>query len=419
MNMKPQELFRVKKAVYGLLNAPKRWFEKLSGTLLQLGWVQHQLDKCLFMLYHENQLVGLCGIHVDDVLCSGVGSFYENQVQKLRDTFPFGSWKHADKETVTFCGCEVRQDHEYHVYLGQERFAEGIYEIPVTKERRQTPDADLTEAERTQMRQTLGSLNWRSTQTAPWLLATTSHLQGCVVHGKVKHLLEVNKLVRLSLKHKHHVLKFSAYVTDPVIVTFADSSFASRSDGSSQGGQITLLMDGCVMNEKEAPFSVISWTSRRLRRVARSSTSAEVQMVGNGLDIHEFIKLAWCGLEERLNLRNPDPHIQKMKSCLVTDSKNVYDGLKRVESAGLHLEELRTGVELLSVKERIGPAGVDVRWVDSGQELADGLTKTWQTEQLLRILHLGVWKLVYDPMFVSYKRKKELARRICYLFMNT
>jgi hypothetical protein len=90
------------------------------------------------------------------------------------------------------------QDQEKHIYLGQEKFSQSICEIVLTKERKSELEDNITEQERTQMRQTLGSLNWRANQTAPWLLATTSHLQGCVVNGTVKHLLETNKLVRLS-----------------------------------------------------------------------------------------------------------------------------------------------------------------------------------------------------------------------------
>ena len=55
-------------------------------------------------------------------------------------------------------------------------------------------------------------------------------------------------------------------------------------------------------------------------------------------------------------------------------------------------------------------AGVDVRWVDSGQELADGLTKCWKHDQLLKVLGIGIWKIVYDPLFDSYKSKKEMAQ---------
>lgn len=133
------------------------------------------------------------------------------------------------------------------------------------------------------------------------------------------------------------------------------------------------------------------WWLHRGQKPSASWYTPELRSAWN-----EFWDRLLRGVTERLNLRNPDPHIQKMKSCLITDSKNVYDGLNRIESAGLHLEELRTGVELLSVKERIGPAGVAVRWVDSGQELADGLTKCWKHEQLIRVLSLGYWKLVYD-----------------------
>jgi hypothetical protein len=77
LHMKETELFRLKKAIYGLLNAPKRWFEKLSRTLIGLGWIQHQLDKCMLMLYDDDdpqKLVGMCGMYVDDLLCSGSGS---------------------------------------------------------------------------------------------------------------------------------------------------------------------------------------------------------------------------------------------------------------------------------------------------------------------------------------------------------
>ena len=129
LHMKETELFRLKKAIYGLLNAPKRWFEKLSRTLIGLGWIQHQLDKCMFMLYDDDdpqKLVGMCGMHVDDLLCSGSGSKYENCVQQLRSVFPFGSWSFADEEVVTFCGCELFQDQEKHIYLGQEKFYQSI-----------------------------------------------------------------------------------------------------------------------------------------------------------------------------------------------------------------------------------------------------------------------------------------------------
>lgn len=48
LNMKDHEILRIAKAIYGLLNAPKKWFEALSSFLLVDGWISHALDQCLF-----------------------------------------------------------------------------------------------------------------------------------------------------------------------------------------------------------------------------------------------------------------------------------------------------------------------------------------------------------------------------------
>jgi hypothetical protein len=50
---------------------------------------------------------------------------------------------------------------------------------------------------------------------------------------------------------------------------------------------------------------------------------------------------------------------------------------------------------------RLSDAAVEPRWVSSEQEFADGLTKPWTFDQLLRALNLGVWSSHFDPLFVS------------------
>ena len=67
-------------------------------------------------------------------------------------------------------------------------------------------------------------------------------------------------------------------------------------DGSSQGGQISMLMGRDVLTGSKTPFCVLNWSSRRLRRVARSATSAEAQMSANALDNHGFAKLAFLDM---------------------------------------------------------------------------------------------------------------------------
>jgi hypothetical protein len=412
LNMKDYQILRLAKAVYGLLNAPKQWFNSLCEFLISDGWIQHSLDKCLFKRVGScGNVVGYLGVHVDDILCSGSGTDFEQAIDRLRNRFTFGSWDNAMEKSLTYCGCEIRQQADYSISVTQERFALSIDEITLTKERREEVMSEITHEERRSMRQTLGALNWRATQTAPWILSTVSHLQGTVETGTVADLNAVNKLVRLQRKRFEHGLQFPSIPGQVTLVTFTDAAWATRKDFSSQGGQLTLLMQENTLHGSKSPFCVISWGSRRLRRVARSSTSAEAQMAGNALDTHEFCKLSLFDMEHsfKLDLRKTDEYLQQVTSCMVCDARNIYDGVVKVETSGLQMEEKRTAIELLAIKERLSQAKVLLKWVDGEQELADGLTKPWRHEPLIKALEKGEWRIVYDPHFQSARRKKALG----------
>ena len=98
-------------------------------------------------------------------------------------------------------------------------------------------------------------------------------------------------------------------------------------------------------------------------------------MCANALDFHEFSKLGWIDLQEpaKVDLRVADEYLRTFESGLIVDARNIYDGLSRVESSGLQMEEKRTAIELLAIKERLHQAAVDLKWADGEQELTDGL----------------------------------------------
>ena len=76
----------------------------------------------------------------------------------------------------------------------------------------------------------------------------------------------------------------------------------------------------------------------------------------------------------------------------------------KVETSGLHMEERRTAIELLAVKERLQQAGVCLKWVNGDQELADGLTNGWKHEALIKALGEAHWRIVYDPEYQSARK---------------
>ena len=376
LGMKPNEIFRILKAVYGLLRAPRCWFEKLNSVLISQGWVRSRLEPCIWKLYHQGKLQGLIGGHVDDLLVCGPedpNSLFQQKVAQLREAFPFGSWKSAKAETISFCGCDLTQLPDYSVEMSQEKYADTISEINLSKERKLKKESPLTDAEKRQFRVIPGGLAWRSTQTAPWLCASTSYLQGCFQTATVDDAMELNKLVRAQRQYSDTPLHFSSHIKNPVLVTFHDASWSNRRDLSSQGGLITVLASSDVLKGKISCFSPVAWQSKRLPRICRSSTAAEIQMASTAIDSHEFLKQLMLDLfnEKTIPLHSLDKSLQAIPSIIVTDSKNMYDSVMRIESSGLQLEERRLAVEILSYRDRLHSAGIDCKWVDSDQQMAD------------------------------------------------
>ena len=243
LGLKPHELFRIMKAVYGLLHAPKAWSDKLGKELAKQGWIQSKSEPCVWRLYQGGKLQGLTGIHVDDLLCTGSGKYFHERIQALRSRFPFGSWKDLKVETVSFCGCELHQLSDGSIELNQERCAESIHEIPISRERRANLQDALSDEEKKRFRTALGALSWRATQSAPWLCASVSYLQGCFKNAIVDDLLQANKIIRMQQQYSHMVVKFSSQIQEPILLTFHDASWACRRDGTSQKGVLTVFAD--------------------------------------------------------------------------------------------------------------------------------------------------------------------------------
>ena len=415
LNMRPHEIFRIRKAIYGLPHAPREWALKLGRELQNQGWIQSKLEPCVWRLYDSSDsLCGLIGIHVDDLLCCGHGSFFEDRMQALRGSFPFGSWRDLQESPSMFCGCEIHQKGDFTIELNQERYAEGLSEIPLCRERREQGAEPATEGERKLLRAALGALSWRATQSAPWLAASVSYLQGCFNEATVDDLLQANKLIRLQRTFSQAVIRFSSKIKRPMLLTYHDASHACRRDGSSQGGLITMLVDESILEGNQSHYSPIAWQSRKLPRVCRSSTSAEVQTGSHAMDAHEFTKqmmIEWFN-RQPIAARDMDQVLSQVSSVVVTDSKNMFDSVVRVETSGLQLEEKRLALEVLSIRERVKATGIQFRWVDSDQQLADGLSKPFSYTSLVTACQRATISIQFDSQFISAKKKRAHARRL-------
>ncbi len=158
----------------------------------------------------------------------------------------------------------------------------------------------------------------------------------------------------------------------------------------------------------QGKVSIMSWSSSKLRRVARSSSAAETQAANSACEELEFTRLVWAEFEnEAFNVQDAWKYIASVPGVLVVDAKDLFDSTARSESSGL--QDRRTAIEVLALRQALSWGHTGIRWVHSKAQLADVLTKASHVlvERTACFMWAGTWRLVEDPLFVSARKRTE------------
>ena len=220
-----------------LLDAPRRWYLEATRRLKSLGWTQHILDPCLFLLHRDGGdggpvLCGMITLHVDDML---------GCVLALKSKFEFRTWETDDKP-MEYCGVHHIRDN-FAWKLSQEQYLNKCK--PVTIHRGRQPEEEMTEHDRSQLRALLGSLQWPAVQSAPQLQCSASLISGMQKTNKLRAVVEANQLLKFAKDNADVNLTYkplpATSLDDIRLVIMFDAAHGVREDSTSQGGYIALL----------------------------------------------------------------------------------------------------------------------------------------------------------------------------------
>ena len=366
MGLAQDDLFRLEKAAYGLAEAPRAWFLRLTRELKQVGLSVSALDPCVFMLRDQKgTLVGICGVHVDDLI--GGGSLAMDAcLQKLRSRLPFGEFR---TKTVKYTGAEIRQNEDKTIELSQEDYIDKMEFVTVPgKASDPLPDPKV-------MRACCGQLAWVAGNSRPDQAFLSSYLQGIQDAAQCRHLTLYNKALR-EMKNRRVTLKFPCVPTSQWrLLAITDAGWGTRENGESQGGLILCLCESKVLKQQRGQCWVIEWVSKKLRRIVRSSTAAETLAAQNGLDCIEF---AQAFLQECLHNMHPKEFrawTPSLESGLVIDSKSLYDALTRSACSTALAIEKRLAIDYAIARCCLHERNVVPFWTNNRQMAADCLTK--------------------------------------------
>ena len=115
---KPKHVCKLRKALYGLEQAPRAWFEKLRGALLAWGFQNSMSDTSLFPTCKHGRLLLLL-LYVDDILITGENK--EDIQQVIQDIHAQFALKSIGAVNY-FLGFEVHQSSSG-LHLSQTKYA--------------------------------------------------------------------------------------------------------------------------------------------------------------------------------------------------------------------------------------------------------------------------------------------------------
>lgn len=168
--LRPGQLCRVLKGIFGLADAPREWWLRLSRCLQENGW-SHGAMWCLWGKPDEvakndgiKPLEGLIVAHVDDLLFTG-SPLAESYLKKIGAELGFGS---QDFNDFTWCGKRIRRASDGTVRLSMVEYHENLKEIFIPRHRKSDPDSPLDAHEHRQLQAVLGSMQWLVAQLRLW-----------------------------------------------------------------------------------------------------------------------------------------------------------------------------------------------------------------------------------------------------------
>nr|GEV44597.1 copia protein [Tanacetum cinerariifolium] len=117
----PDKVYKVVKALYGLHQAPRAWYETLANYLLDNGFQRGKIDQTLFIKKQKGDIL-LVQVNVDDIIFGSTNKELCKAFEKLmKDKFQMSS----EGELTFFWGLQVKKKDDG-IFISQDKYVAKI-----------------------------------------------------------------------------------------------------------------------------------------------------------------------------------------------------------------------------------------------------------------------------------------------------
>ncbi|GJX53538.1 putative ribonuclease H-like domain-containing protein [Tanacetum coccineum] len=238
----PDKVYKVVKALYGLHQAPRAWYETLANYLLGNGFKRGKIDQTLFIKKQKGDIL-LVQVYVDDIIFGSTNKELCTGFEKLmKDKFQMSSMG----ELTFFLGLQVQQKEDG-IFISQDKYVDEILKkfnytdvksasTPVDLEKPLVKDGDANDVDVHLYRSMIGSLMYL-TASRPDIMFAVCACARFQVTPKTSHLLAVKRIFRyLKGKPTLGLWYFRDYPFELIAYTDSDYAGATQDRKSTTGG---------------------------------------------------------------------------------------------------------------------------------------------------------------------------------------
>jgi len=368
----PDAVCKLKKSLYGLKQASRQWYAKLSEVLFQRGYKHSENDYSLFCKKTADSVVFLA-VYVDDILLTGndeaeIGSLksFLNHTFKIKDL----GYAHY------FLGIEILRA-EKGLLLTQRKFTlELLREFnantlssvccPLDYNTKLTPHEGLLLEDPSSYRRLIGKLNYL-TNTRPDISFSVQHLSQFLQAPREPHFKAALHVLRYLNRDPSLGILLSHGPTYDLLA-YCDADWASCTHSrKSVSGFVVFLGD-----------TLIAWKSKKQATISLSSAEAEYRSLRRLV-----AELSWLSrLLHELGLSNITPipvKCDSMAAMYIAKNPVFHERTKHIE------------IDCHFVRHKLMEGLIQLSFVPTKNQLADLLTKPLTGQQHHSILSkLGV-----------------------------
>ncbi|GKA48851.1 putative ribonuclease H-like domain-containing protein [Tanacetum coccineum] len=197
----PDRVYKVEKALYGLHQAPRAWYETLSTYLLENRFQRGQIDKTLFIKRDQGDIL-IVQVYVDDIIFGSTKKKLCTEFEKMmHKKFQMSSMG----ELTFFLGLQVKQKEDG-IFISQDKYVTEILKkfgfsdvktasTPMETHKPLLKDADGEDVDEHMYRSMIGSLMYL-TSSRPDIMFVVCVCARFQVNPKVSHLHAVKRIFR-------------------------------------------------------------------------------------------------------------------------------------------------------------------------------------------------------------------------------